>query len=200
MRKTVLVLFMAILGSTTIMNAQESWNFGVKGGANFSTVTGDYFDSPSSRTAYHLGLLAEIPLTDRFSLQPEVLYSAQGYDFAAIDEDNIFDNDDNIEYQADYISVPILAEIYVIDGLSFQIGPSFNFKVNEELDYQPLEDGGDVDLDRFDDFEMNGALGVEYKFNNGFFLNGRYNHGFSEVFEGSDARTSLFQAGVGFMF
>ena len=183
-----------------MMNAQEYWNFGVKGGANFSTITGDYFDSPSSRTSFHLGVLAEIPLSDKFSLQPEVLYSAQGYDFASIDEDNVFDTDDNIEYQADYISVPILAELFIIDGLSVQAGPSFNFKVNEELDSQPLEDGGDVDIDRFDDFGVNGAVGVEYKFNNGFFLNGRYNYGFTEVYEGSDSHTSLFQAGVGFMF
>ena len=200
MKKSILIIAIAILGFGSSANAQESWNFGIKGGLNFSTITGDYFNSPETRTGLNFGLLAEIPLSDKFSIQPEVLYSAQGYDFASIDEDNIFDNDDNIEYQVDYISVPVLAEYYVIDGLSIQAGPSFNFKVNEELDYQPLEDAGDLDKDRFDSFGLNGVAGLEYKFNNGLFLNGRYNYGFTEVFEGSDAHNSVWQVGLGYMF
>ena len=201
MKKTFLVIAIAIFGGTLGASAQESWSFGVKGGVNFSTVTGDYFSDPNSRTAFNLGVLAEIPVADRISIQPEVLYSAQGYDVASIDEDNAFDTDDNIEYQLDYIQVPLLAKIYVLDGLSVQAGPSFNFNVNEEIDYTPTENGGDIELeDQVNDFEFGGAAGLEYKFNNGFFIQGRYNYGFTEISEGSDAHNSVWQAGVGYQF
>ena len=201
MKKTVLLVAVALMGFVSNSFAQESWSFGVKGGVNFSTVTGDYFNDPSHRTAFNVGVLAEIPVANRLSIQPEVLYSAQGYDFASIDEDNIFDIDDNIEYQLDYIQVPVLAKVYVTDGLSVQAGPSFNFNVNEEIDYSPTENGGDIELeDQVKDFEIGGAAGLEYKLNSGFFIQGRYTYGFTEVFDGSDAHNSVWQAGIGYQF
>ena len=199
MKKSILIIALVLFGATT-MSAQEKWNFGVKGGVNFATITGDGFDSPDSRTSFNAGLLAEIPIADRFSIQPEVLYSGQGFDAEEIDQDNVFDNDDNVEYQVDYISVPLLAKFYLVDGLSIQAGPSFNFKVNEELDYEPNSDGGDFDGDRFEDFDFGGAAGLEYKFNNGFFIQGRYTYGFSKMIDDEDVHNSVFQAGVGFMF
>ena len=200
MKKNFLVAAIAMLGFTATSFAQESWNFGVKGGLNFSTVTGDYFQDPNHRTGFNIGLLAEIPVADRFSIQPEVLYSAQGYDFATVDQDNFLDVDDNVEYQLDYIQVPVLAKIYVLNGLNVQAGPSFNFNVNEELDYSPTENGGDLELDNANSFELGGAAGLEYKFNGGFFIQGRYTYGFTEVIDGSDAHNSVWQASVGYMF
>ncbi|NJY63226.1 PorT family protein [Salinimicrobium sp. CDJ15-81-2] len=199
MKKSVLFIA-AMVFSTTFVAAQEFVYFGVKGGVNISTVTGDDFDSPEERTSFNVGLLAEIPLTQRFSLQPEVYYSGQGFDAAEIDQDNVFDTDENVEFQLDYINVPILAKFYLVDGLSLQAGPSFNFKVNEEIDYQPTNNAGDRDFDEVKDFEFGGAVGVEYKFNNGFLIQARYNHGFTELAENTDAYNSVFQAGVGFMF
>lgn len=199
MKKSILFLA-AMVFSTTFVAAQEFVYFGVKGGVNISTVTGDDFDSPEERTSFNVGLLAEIPLTQRFSLQPEVYYSGQGFDAAEIDQDNVFDTDENVEFQLDYINVPILAKFYLVDGLSLQAGPSFNFKVNEEIDYQPTNNAGDRDFDEVKDFEFGGAVGVEYKFNNGFLIQARYNHGFTELAENTDAYNSVFQAGVGFMF
>ncbi|WP_417886189.1 porin family protein [Zunongwangia sp.] len=203
MKKSIL-LFVLVLGGALSMNAQEAWNFGVKGGVNIADFTGDDFSSDNSRTSFNVGLLAEIPLADKFSLQPEVMYSGQGYDIAEIDQDNFVDTDENVEFQLDYINVPVLAKIYLVDGLSVQAGPSFNFKVNEEIDYKPTDDGGDIDITdgvaEAKDFEFGGAAGLEYKFNNGLFIQGRYNYGFTDTFEDRDIHNSVWQFGVGFMF
>ncbi|MDT0691781.1 porin family protein [Salegentibacter sp. F188] len=204
-KKGILMVAMAFL-ATTAVNAQEFAQFGIKGGVNFSTFTGDGirgFEDPDMRTGFHLGLLAEIPLADKFSIQPEVLYSAQGFDLVDDAQDNLFDIDDNVEYQVDYITVPVLAKIYLVEGLSVQAGPSFNFKVNEEIDSAPLQDGGDTDVSDVSavkDFEFGGVAGLEYKFNNGFFIQGRYNYGFTDLIEDYDVHNSVFQAGVGYMF
>lgn len=199
MKKTILIIALVIFGVSNA-SAQEYWNFGIKGGANFATVSGDNMENPDMRTGFNLGVLAEIPVADRFSIQPEVLYSAKGFDAARIDQDNIFDNDQNVEYQLDYIDVPVLAKVYLVDGLNLQAGPSFNFKVNEEYDYAPAEDGGDLNIDEAQGFEFGGAAGLEYKFNNGFFIQGRYNYGFTEIYEDSDVHNSVIQAGIGLLF
>lgn len=199
MKKSVLVIAMLIM-STTFISAQEYVYFGVKGGVNFSSFSGDGYESfedPKERTAYHLGLLAEIPLGERFSIQPEVLYSAQGYDIASLDDA------DDIEFQLDYINVPILAKFYLFNRFSIEAGPQIGFLVNEEVDFNPGDDGGDVNLDddQFKSVDFGVGLGASYKISN-FFISGRYNLGLSDIYdqEGVDAKNSVIQAGVGIMF
>lgn len=199
MKKSVLVIAMMLMCAPFI-NAQEYIYFGVKGGVNFSSFTGDGFDDfvdPEERTAFHLGLLAEIPVGERFSIQPEVLYSAQGYDVVSRDGAN------DVEYQLDYINVPILAKVYLFDKFSIEAGPQIGFLVHEELDYNPTGDGGDITLDedQFKSVDFAIGLGASYKISN-FFVSGRYNIGLSDIYdiEGADAKNSVIQAGVGLMF
>ncbi len=207
MKKSVLLIAIMLLGVTTV-KAQEYVNFGVKGGVNFSTFAGDGiddFDNPNSRTSFNLGLLAEIPLSEKFSLQPEVLYSGQGYDIA--DRQNA----NNIEYQLDYINVPLLAKYYIAGGLAVEAGPQVAFLANSAVDYNPSADSGDISLnkDQFNKVGVDLDLGLSYKFNNGFFVNGRYTYGLTDIYDHSftnnifskaDARNSVFQAGIGFLF
>ncbi len=208
MKKSILLVAIALFGFTT-MQAQEFVMFGAKGGVNFSTFSGggdNAWNDPSGRTSFHLGLLAEIPMTERFSIQPEVLYSGQGYDIA--DRNNAND----IEFQLEYINVPVIAKVYVFEGLALEAGPQVGFLVKSEIDRDPTSIGtGDTNLnsDMFNTVDFSVALGASYKFRGGFFVNGRYNIGLSDIyddsfsgglFSGSDAKHSVIQAGLGFMF
>ncbi|UZH55753.1 PorT family protein [Salinimicrobium tongyeongense] len=195
MKKSILFIA-AMVFSTTFVAAQEFVYFGAKGGVNFSTFSGDGwsdFEDESARTAYHLGLVAEIPLSDRFSLQPEVLYSAQGYDIVEVEDG------DDLEHKLDYVSVPVMAKFYVVRGLSLEAGPQFSFLADHEVGF------GDNDMDVSDDninkFDLSLGLGASYKFNN-FFLYGRYNAGMTDIYdiEGVEAKNSVVQAGIGFLF
>ncbi len=197
MKKTFLLVVMAIIGVSNSSSAQEYWNFGIKGGVNFTNMTSDGFEDNKSRTGFHLGVLAEIPVSDRFSFQPEVIYSTQGTE----EETSNYTN----EYQLDYIQLPLIAKLYLIDGLALEAGPSFNFLVNEEYKF----DGGVLNLESDTEyastFEFGGAFGASYKFNNGFFVNGRYVQGFTDAFDSDsfddDAiKNNGFQLGVGFQF
>ncbi len=208
MKKSIFVIVIALFGISA-MSAQEYVMFGVKGGVNFSTFSGDganAFNDPNGRTSFNLGLLAEIPLTDKFSVQPEVLYSGQGYDIA--DRNNAND----IEYQLDYINIPVLAKFYVFDGLALEAGPQVGFLVNSEIDSNPSStNNGEISLseDQFNKVDFSAALGASYKFRGGFFVNGRYNIGLTDiyddsfsnnVFSGADAKHSVIQPGVGIIF
>jgi hypothetical protein len=172
----------------------DNFQLGIKGGLNFATVAGDNFDSPDGRTSFYAGLLAEAPLTDRVSLQPEVFYSAQGFDIT--DEPNSPD----AQFQLDYIQVPLVLKLYLLDGLNIQAGPQFGFKINEETDLDPTEDGGDIGSDAIKDFDFQVTAGAEYKFAARFFVQARYSYGLSEIIENFDVHNSVLSAGIGFMF
>lgn len=195
MKKSIVLIAMLLLG-TVYTTAQEYVMFGIKGGVNFSSVTGDAFsdfEDESARTAFHLGLLAEIPISDRFSLQPEVLYSAQGYDVVRIEDGQ------DVERRFDYISVPVLAKLYLIDGFALEAGPQFSYLVENELGR------GDDDIELSDDylnkFDFSVGLGASWKLSN-FFVYGRYNVGLTEIYdiEGADAKHGVIQLGVGLLF
>ncbi len=76
MKKLFLFAAIAVFGFTSV-NAQEV-TFGAKAGLNLASVSGDNTDEIDGRTAFHVGAIAEIAISDVFSVQPELLYSAQG--------------------------------------------------------------------------------------------------------------------------
>ncbi|WP_179352393.1 porin family protein [Winogradskyella vidalii] len=211
--KNLIVFTTAFLFIFTTGYAQSDSStiqLGAKGGVNFSKLSGDDFDDVDSRTSFNVGLVAEIPLSERISFQPEVFYSGQGFDILERDQDNVFDTDQNIEYQLDYIQVPLLLKAYLVKGLSVEAGPQFGFKIHEEFDSEPTSDGGDLEIDEDDsyvkDFDTSVALGTSYKFDNGFFLSARYTLGLTSIFEDDtffedvDGKNEVWQFGLGFMF
>ncbi len=203
MRVSEIIAAGVIFFSTALANAQneadntadKAISFGVKGGVNFATVTGDDIDSPDSRTSFHVGALAEFPISDMFSIQAEALYSGKGFDFEFEGTDG-----DNAELQLDYIDVPVLAKIYVTEGLSFEVGPQLSFLVNEEVDLNPNSDDGDFVLDEAESFDFGVAGGVSFITNMGLFATGRYTLGLSDVYQDADIHHSVFQLGVGYKF
>lgn len=184
--------------TTSTSGSINETGFGIKGGANFSTITkGDFDEGPDSRTSFYVGAFAEIPLIDgQLSLQPEVLYSRQGFDRNY----SFLGTDYKGEYQLDYINVPVLAKLYIVGGLSVEAGPQFGFKVNEKVDLNTGNDEPGTDFDEVEDFDFSMAAGLSYQFTNGLSINGRYTHGFTEVIKDSDAKNSVFQVGLGFKF
>ena len=201
--KKLIVVASAVLFSVATVQAQDEVSFGAKGGVNFATVGGDDFDDPDARTSFHIGGFVEVPLTDKFSLQPEVYYSGQGYDIQSND------NADDIEFQLDYINVPVLAKYYFVDGFYGEVGPQIGFNINSEIDSNPDGDSGDINFnsDAINTIDFGVVGGLGYKLNNGLFFNARYNLGLSYVFSSEDlggfdidARNRVFMIGAGFAF
>ena len=192
-------------------SAQEADNtrsmspsFGVKGGVNFATVNGDGFDSPDSRTSFHVGALAEFPLAEMFSVQVEALYSGQGFEYNVPDIPFVSEGG-KVEYQLDYITVPVLAKVYLFKGFSIEAGPQFGFLVNEEIDSAPNDDDGDTNTDAAKDFEFGFAGGVTFQTDMGLFATARYTQGVTEILEDRDdadnkITNSVFQIGIGYKF
>lgn len=207
MKLVKLFLMSAIfLGTVTVAKAQDKSSnkdsmlpsFGIKGGVNFASVTGgEDFKSPDSRTSFHVGALVEIPVADILSIQVEGLYSAQGFKSDFRDTDG-----DKIEGKLDYINVPVLAKIYIVKGLSLEVGPQFSFLLNDKID-SPFSDDeielADLGL-KTEKFEFGVAAGITFLTDIGLFATGRYNYGVTEIFKDSKLKNSVFQLGVGYKF
>ena len=80
--KKILLAAVLFIATTTAIQAQFI-QIGVKGGVNFANQTGGSdFEGISvdkeGITSYHAGLVAELKLLEKFSIQPELLYTTQG--------------------------------------------------------------------------------------------------------------------------
>ncbi|MHA7059067.1 porin family protein [Aquimarina sp. M1] len=165
--KKLFFLAIALIGFTTISNAQ-SLKFGVKGGVNFSNINGDA--DLDSRTGYHIGFVGQFGIADKFAIQPEVLYSAQGAD----------------DRDIDYLNVPILVKYKFLKFLSFEAGPQFGIVVNDDFETGEPES-----------FDVSGAVGAGVEFGD-FFAQARYNFGLTDIVDNVNSKNGTFQLSVGY--
>ena len=200
MKKSILVLCLSVF-ALSFMQAQEL-RFGIKGGVNVSTLGGDSYDglvSFDSRTAYHVGVFAEIPLMMKFSIQPELLYSAQGSQFGGFFSVDGFD-----DQKLDYLNVPVLVKYNIIAGLSAELGPVFGYLISADGESIFDDEGLEIDnKEAFNDLDVGIALGASYSLKS-FMFGLRYNKGISNVnndeFTTNKNQNNVFQIWAGYSF
>ncbi|MGL2994746.1 porin family protein [Flavobacterium sp. TSSA_36] len=187
MKKMIIVAAFALLGS---WNTQaQLLHFGAKAGINYANLTGSEIIvnkenyKSEAISSYHIGLLAEIKLTEKFGVQPELLYSTQGASYKnAIKE---FTN------ELGYLSIPVMAKIYLNNTFSLELGPQASFLLSEKKNV-------DFEDSKTFDFAIAGGLGV--KITKSIFVQGRYGLGLTEVSTNAKAKNSVVQVSAGFMF
>ncbi|WP_299256371.1 porin family protein [uncultured Aquimarina sp.] len=184
MKKVVLITIITVLGLLN-MNAQD-FNLGVKGGLNFATLTGENNSEIGWTTDFNLGVMAEVKISDKFSFQPELMYSGQGYG-SDFDSEGIT--------ALNYLNVPLMLKYYMTKGLSLEAGPQIGFLLSTK--------GGtntNKDLFKTTDFGVNFGLG--YKLDNGLYFSARYNLGLTDInnIDGiSDKnKNGVFQLSIGY--
>ena len=202
--KKLLILTAIILFGFTNVKAQET-NFGAKAGVNFATFTGDG-DHNDTRTAIHVGIMAEFMISDMFAFQPELMYSAQGAKYSdAQDGEGTYDG----VFKNDYINIPLMAKYYVAEGFSLEAGPQVGFLISSIEEYEEINTGeaDDWDVkDKFKGIDFGINIGVAYKLEGGLNFGARYNLGFSdlnddpEYFGDTNFKNGVIQVSLGYFF
>ena len=179
------MFIVALICFAHIATAQTGTGFGVKAGLNMSNFTGDDVESDGA-TGFYVGALVDLPITESFHIQPEVLYSMEGGD----------------ESSLSFLRIPIMAKYYVTSGLNIQAGPSIGFKVAAEDDFtDEITKSTDIGL----------GFGLAYELPIGFFIDLRYTLGLSNIGDeeglldwggtgDEEIKTTNFQIGVGYKF
>ena len=223
-------LFLTVFSLTAFIASAQDFSFGIKAGANFAAIgksdeplfdPADAFDlselnfvsssggDNGGLTAIYFGVYAEIPVSETFSIQPELLYSKQG----GTQDGSLVFQEANVNYESkfnlSYLTVPIMAKFYVAKGLSLEAGPQIGFLLKSEVDIevnanalfvsQSESTTEDVkDFTKSNDFAFN--IGASYQLNSSLNFNLRYNIGLTDAYEDIDAKNSVFQVGVGYTF
>jgi hypothetical protein len=172
---------------------EEGIKLGIKGGLNVSNLMGDV-DDVAIRTSVHLGLLAEIIVNDKFSVQPELLYSGQGSTYNG-------DIPGFSRTKLDYVTLPVLAKFKLVNNLSLEAGPQLGFLVSAKKKTNNSNDK----IEGVKTLDFSVGAGLEYELKSGVIFQGRYNLGLTNV--GGDlvpdnkrASNSVIQASVGYLF
>jgi len=170
-----LKFLLAILVAVQFSFAQEI-DFGLKLGANFSNFNdASSFDS---KTGFVGGAFAAAQFSS-FGLQTELLYSQQGAEFNALD------------FDLDYVNVPVLFKYYVIGGLNIQLGPQFGFLIDDTIPDASFET---------EDFDLSGVTGLGIDLPLGIRADARYIFGLNDIFKNSDGKTGVFTLSLGYSF
>lgn len=183
MKKLLLLTTIAIIGITSSISAQNV-DIGVKTGLNISNFTGGDVDR-NNLFDFHVGALAEFKITEKISLQPELLYTRQGSDA-----------ENSIKIKVDYLAIPLMVKYYVSKKFSIEAGPQLSFLVNDKAKFNDSSIP-DVETDASSvDFGLN--IGFGYSINTHLFAQVRYNYGITTVVENPDIKNSVFQISMGY--
>ncbi len=171
--KTKLVNLSVALLISQLMMAQ--FHIGVKAGANITKVDGKSFKE-QFEYGYNLGGFAEIKLSDKFSFNPEVLFSQNS---STLDSNykSIYENviaSDQSKVKLNYLTIPLLLDYKFLGPIHLQAGPQFGILMNKDKNF--LQNGEEAF--KSGDFSM--ALGAQVKLAQ-FRFTGRYLIGLSNI-------------------
>lgn len=190
--KKIIFSALALVSFVSASQAQ-SFSIGPKVGANFSSLSG--VKNGESKTGYYFGAFAEVGFSGKFSIQPEVLYTAQGGKLEGGEINN------------SYVSVPIMFKYKLIAGLGLEFGPKFDFltKSDTKLLGTKFES-----KDSYQSFNFGLGVGLSYKLPLGLNIDARYNFGLSKLNKNAsiggipistdNIKNDVFQIGVGYRF
>jgi opacity protein-like surface antigen len=177
--------------------------FGIKAGANFYMIGGSDADDQQLDQSRKLkigiagGFLVNIPFSEMFSFQPELLYSTEG---------NLQkEGDAKITVALSYLNIPLMLQLNTTSGFYAETGPQIGFLMSAKA---KVDDGtNETEDDIKDDLKSIGfswALGVGYKLQSGFGFGARYTLGLSTLDDAdtdpSKITSSGFHIGVFYMF
>lgn len=187
------------------VNAQEV-SFGAKAGLNIANLSGDMEEDTKSLMGLHVGAFAEIQFTERFSFQPELLYSMQG----AKMEESAVGMSMEAKYKLSYINVPLMVKFYAAESFFIEAGPQVGFLMSAKTEWEAsgggLNESGDEDIkDELKSIDFGLNIGIGYNFTENLSVGARYNLGLSniaDVEDGDDYKINnrVIQVSVGYRF
>ncbi len=202
----VFLLFLLVF-TTSSISAQET-RIGVKAGLNYASVVGDLTQGFKFRFSGYGGLFLEIEFSDKFSFQPELLYSSQGFqlssDLQSIETGNTApeENDFRTNVQFNYITIPVLGKFAINDRMAVEFGPQFGFLLNQVTKIKNLDQRNNSTANSRSTISGNfqldygAAAGLSYKLSDHFALAPRFYIGLRNRLEGLEGNLQNYNAAI----
>ena len=204
MKRLLSVLALSLF---TLCCSAKPLQFGVRGGLNISDESSHKYlsgisNSTKFRQGFNLGGVVNMPITEKFHAEADVMYSMQGFKQDILT--TTLDEYDEVVLQtitSHYLNIPIVAKYYITNGLYVECGPQVGFLMGRSNNAEVLTpvDPYEYSNTKKVDFSIVGGLGLFFYEN--FYVNARYCHGFtgtSQIYDGGKNRNIQFS--VGYMF
>lgn len=181
MKKRILII--ALLGSTLLFSQTEkTTNFGIKGGANFSDISGIETDGENTGyigTELYISLFADTVLNEKLNIENELLFS--------------FTDDYH------FIEIPLHLKYKLLNKWNVLLGPKLDFILDND------NDSFENPYYRFKNFGVSVEFGTQYKISKRVFAELRYSKGLTSqiddlVLDINDGKRSVLRIGIGFKF
>ncbi|GGF03145.1 porin family protein [Hymenobacter cavernae] len=199
--------------------------FGVRAGLNVADWSGEAAQTllstsnltnaalaKDTKTGFHAGLYATIPLGKHFALEPGVLYSQKGITTMGTvpvqQGEALALRQGTATARMNYIDVPVLLKAYVVKGLYLYAGPQASYLMNGNVHVTSGGTDGsgyqqDINVkDQFRALDLGAAGGLGYQFDNGLGFSAGYDYGLSSLDKdgSSNSQNRVFKASANFSF
>lgn len=220
-------LGLAFAGSLFV-NAQEKKQssspvtFGVKAGFNASTLTqadSGYDNDQKLKAGFNAGVFVNIPVAEKFSIQPELLFNQLGSKVEARNE--FYINSDRLRQDfsykttLNYLSLPVMVQYNILPQLYVEAGPEFGFLLGgkEKGDAtNTFTSGGTTTThtenfsnkivkDLYNKFNFGMGIGAGYYFTQNLAATARFTAGITDIYKhntGDAVRNNAFQIGLAY--
>ena len=188
---TLLLLLSGAVIFTYAQKGHTNTEFGIKGGLNIANVSIENSTNPDSKVSGYIGGLAHIHLDKQFAIQPELMFSGQGYKQTIAGTD--------YTTSLNYLLVPVLGQLMFGDGFRVETGPQAGVLVSAKSKVN----GNSTDVkNNVKGFDFSWVFGLGYLTSTGFGVNVRYNLGISNINNVSSDKVSnrVFAVGVFYQF
>jgi hypothetical protein len=192
--KTIYSTLALIIGITNAVSAQDramhQSNAGIKGGYNLAAVNFDGNGETGQRHGFHVGVYGESFISESFSIQPELMYSQQGYE--------IKDSNGNVTFtqKLNYINLPIMLKVYPAKSFFLEAGPQIGLAISNKEEYSGFFNSSQEYNPNNFDWGMN--FGAGFKTDSGISFGARYHLGLGDLYDEAKAYNRVWQFSVGF--
>ncbi|MDF0715979.1 porin family protein [Muricauda sp. 334s03] len=166
-------------------------HFGITFGPQATSFHSDSYDS-EFQFGFFLGGSFSLPLSKRFSLEPQLVYSRKGGkgDYYI---NNFYEG--SVRFKLHYLETPLLLNIHTKSVVDIIIGGYTGFLVDTNFDYSTYYyyGYGELDNDQFEKMDLGLITGIGINMPNGKIVL-KYSHGLSDV--AKDGNAYLFLEGA----
>ncbi|MBX2932480.1 MAG: porin family protein [Chitinophagaceae bacterium] len=176
--KKIILSVIVLMFSYTITHAQGGIYFIAKGGANFSKIAKQNFN-----TSYHAGVSIEWDISKKVGIQPEILFSQL----------NSSGSSGNKDSKLNYLSIPLLLRVNVTKKFTINLGPEYSILMDSKNTI--VNNAGNA----FKSGNFSVIAGMQLEFNP-LRIYARYDVGMSDIgnlANQSEWKSQIIQVGIG---
>ena len=190
MKRFILVAAI-MMASIAVFAQHEPGSLTIQPRIGFSAADFNNTQDTKARVGMVAGAEFEYTVSNHLGLALGVNYSQQGA------EQDKFD----VTYDLDYLTVPIVANVYIVKGLALKAGVQPGFNINAKIKSDGVERADFKDAVK--KFDISIPVGISYEFRN-FVVDARYNLGVTKIFDMDkvdlNSKNLAFQLAVGYKF